>query len=89
MPRHYDIEEEEFDEGPDEADIEASQAEDEEENEEYICPSCGRGVHEETQRCPHCGDWIMPANPRAQNRSTIYILIIVLATLALLAWALF
>ena len=33
------------------------------------CPSCGAEVHEETQRCPHCGDWIMPLAASARNRS--------------------
>lgn len=27
------------------------------------CPSCGQSVHEETQQCPHCGDWIIPVYP--------------------------
>lgn len=23
------------------------------------CPSCGRAVHEQTQQCPHCKQWIL------------------------------
>jgi hypothetical protein len=30
------------------------------EDETLDCPSCGRAVYEDTDRCPHCGDWIMP-----------------------------
>jgi len=26
------------------------------------CPSCGAAVHEETQRCPNCGEWITPVH---------------------------
>jgi len=25
----------------------------------FPCPECGGEVHEETQRCPHCGDYIV------------------------------
>jgi len=32
--------------------------------EELACPSCGAMVYEETQQCPHCGDWITPTAPR-------------------------
>ena len=28
-----------------------------------VCPSCHQEVHEDTQQCPHCGDWIIPAYP--------------------------
>ncbi len=26
------------------------------------CPNCGGAVVEDTQKCPHCGDWITPAD---------------------------
>ncbi len=29
-------------------------------SEELACPGCGASVYEETQKCPHCGDWITP-----------------------------
>ncbi len=29
------------------------------------CPSCRESVHEDTQQCPHCGDWIVPAYPKS------------------------
>ncbi len=28
-----------------------------------VCPSCRAAVHEDTQRCPQCGDWITPVYP--------------------------
>ncbi len=28
-----------------------------------VCPSCQEDVHEDTQQCPYCGDWIIPAYP--------------------------
>jgi ribosomal protein S27AE len=24
------------------------------------CPACGKDVYEDTEKCPHCGDWITP-----------------------------
>ena len=31
------------------------------------CPSCGREVYEETEKCPYCGDWIMPRQAAART----------------------
>lgn len=28
-----------------------------------VCPACNEAVHEDTQQCPYCGDWITPAYP--------------------------
>ena len=30
------------------------------ESEVLLCPSCGQLVHEDTPKCPYCGDWITP-----------------------------
>ncbi|MCB9850782.1 MAG: hypothetical protein H6817_08765 [Phycisphaerales bacterium] len=30
------------------------------ENETLPCPSCGRAVYEDVDKCPYCGDWITP-----------------------------
>ena len=37
--------------------------EDEGEDDLLVCPSCSQAVHEDTQQCPHCGDWIIPVYP--------------------------
>ena len=52
------------------------------------CPSCGAEVYEETQRCPHCGEWIMPLAASARNRSRLWIAVVLLALIAILAFAL-
>jgi predicted nucleic acid-binding Zn ribbon protein len=26
------------------------------------CPSCGHAVHEDSQQCPHCREWITPVD---------------------------
>lgn len=35
--------------------------------EELSCPNCGASVYEETQQCPHCGDWITPLAAAARR----------------------
>jgi len=48
------------------------------------CPSCGARVHEETQRCPYCGDWIVPAYPRRRARRALWIIAACLVIAALI-----
>ncbi len=47
------------------------------------CPECGRGVTEDTQKCPHCGDWIMPVD-RPRNRWNFKRVMFVIAVLLML-----
>ncbi|RME40142.1 MAG: zinc-ribbon domain-containing protein [Planctomycetota bacterium] len=60
--------------------------EDEGDDEEDVlaCPRCGREVHEDTQQCPYCGDWIIPIDPRDRPRRTIWIVAVVLVIAGLL-----
>ena len=51
------------------------------------CPSCGAEVYEETQRCPHCGEWIMPLATSARRKSRWWIIAAVLALIAIMAFA--
>ncbi len=46
------------------------------------CPSCGAEVYEETQRCPHCGDWIIPVDTSGSWRRTAWIVAVVLVILS-------
>lgn len=41
------------------------------------CPSCRRAVHEDTQQCPHCRDWIEPVHPRDRRRQLIWLIAVV------------
>ncbi len=58
---HDDLLDEEWidDEGDDEDDL-------------LLCPSCRASVHEDTQQCPHCGDWITPIYPGERTRRRIW-----------------
>lgn len=46
------------------------------------CPACRQAVHEETQQCPHCGDWIVPVDTRGRWRRTAWIVAVVLVILS-------
>ncbi len=54
------------------------------EDDVLVCPSCGNAVHEDTQQCPHCGDWITPVWPKARSKRLVWIVAVVLAILGLL-----
>jgi uncharacterized paraquat-inducible protein A len=49
------------------------------------CPSCGRAVHEDTQQCPRCGDWITAVSPGPRWKRAAWIVVAVLLILAMLA----
>lgn len=49
---------------------------------EMMCPECRRAVTEDTQQCPHCGDWITPVDPAQGGwRRGIFLLAIVVMLL--------
>ena len=62
--------------------------EDEEASEDdlLVCPSCRREVHEDTQQCPHCGDWITPVYPQAPGKRFFWVVVVLLLVLALILW---
>jgi uncharacterized OB-fold protein len=47
------------------------------------CPSCGRVIHEDTQQCPYCGDWITPVDPRGAWKRRVWIVVAILLVLVL------
>jgi len=55
--------------------------EDESSDELLVCPSCRRDVHEDTQQCPHCGDWITPEYPRGSTKRWVYAVVAILLIL--------
>lgn len=63
------------------------EGEDEETSEVLLCPSCRQDVYEDTQQCPHCGDWITPAYPDQPAKRWIWTLAVVLIVLALVLFA--
>jgi hypothetical protein len=46
------------------------------------CPSCKREVHEDTQQCPYCGDWIVPVDLSDRPRRRIWLIVVILLVLA-------
>lgn len=49
-----------------------------------VCPSCRADVHEDTQQCPHCGDWITPVYPNEHRWRRVWIVAVILLLLAFL-----
>lgn len=56
---------------------------DDPEDELLACPSCNRAVHEDTQQCPYCGDWITPVDPRGAWKRWVWIVAAILLVLVL------
>jgi len=46
------------------------------------CPSCGGGVHEDTQQCPHCRDWITPVDRSDKAKRWLWIIAAIFLILA-------
>ena len=46
------------------------------------CPSCGQAVHEDTQQCHYCRDWITPVDRRDSGKRWIWLLAAILLILA-------
>ncbi|MBI1825470.1 MAG: hypothetical protein HY287_09950 [Planctomycetes bacterium] len=46
------------------------------------CPSCKREVHEDTQQCPHCGDWITPVDLSDRPKRRIWLVAVIFLILA-------
>lgn len=68
--------------GPDEEWIEDEGADDP--NAEVMaCPSCRRGVHEDTQQCPHCGEWITPVYPQGAAMRWMWLVVIAMMILSM------
>jgi len=47
------------------------------------CPSCRRPVHEDTQCCPHCGDWIIPVHAGARRTRMVWTVVAAMVIIAL------
>ncbi len=53
------------------------------------CPACGEDVHEDTQQCPYCGDWIIPIDPRERSRKWIWTIAAMFVIVGLLIFVVF
>ncbi len=48
-----------------------------------MCPACKTAVHEDTQQCPHCGEWIIPVYPGGRSKRVVWLIAAALVILAL------
>jgi DNA-directed RNA polymerase subunit RPC12/RpoP len=76
---------------PFDEDAEGPQACDLSDDSEYdtvACPACGGDISELAERCPRCGEWIVPgARPSGRRRLVVAVIAAVLIAL-LLIWLL-
>jgi hypothetical protein len=76
--------------GPDLDDEEEDDAEADTEDDQLPCPSCGNLIYDDTDRCPHCGDWVMPlAAAAAGHGHWIWWTALVLAVVLFVTWGVF
>ena len=54
---------------------------------EMVCPKCRGVVTEDTQKCPHCGDWIVPQAASGHGwRRWVFLAVVLLMLYAVLRW---
>ena len=75
----------------DDSDLEDDEWADDSDEEEPLlyCPSCRETVHEDTQKCPHCGDWITPQHHARTGHRILWVLAVILLILSMTVVALF
>jgi endogenous inhibitor of DNA gyrase (YacG/DUF329 family) len=52
------------------------------------CPSCGRDVYEDADRCPSCGDYIVPGRLRPRRPAWWWIAFALILAVLIGSWAL-
>ena len=62
---------------------------DDDEDDLLECPSCRSEVYEHTQKCPHCGQWIVPVYPGASRQRWITLAVVLLLVAAMIMIAVF
>ncbi len=53
------------------------------------CPSCKQDVHEDTQQCPHCGQWIIPVDSSGRWKNTVWTIAAILVILSFVLMTVF
>ena len=69
-------------------DVVEDYADDGSDSDELPCPSCGRSIYEDTDRCPYCGDWVMPLAAAAGRRNWVWWTALILAAVLFATWGL-
>jgi hypothetical protein len=88
MPNRYDESEPHEDrdaddpEAPQACDVGADELDDD--TPTVPCPSCRAPVYEFADRCPSCGEWIVPSGGDASRRNPAFVVFVVLIVVALL-----
>lgn len=82
MPHPHDPMEESDEDRSDDSDSDLLSA-------DMACPTCRKPVTIETQKCPHCGDWITPVYPSSGRPPRwLFVVAVLLMLLAMLRFIL-
>ena len=60
--------------------------EDDPEGDLLPCPSCGEMIYDDTDRCPYCGNWVMPMAAASSRRSRVWLVAVILVIISFLVW---
>ena len=73
-----------LDEGPDETDADLL-GDEADEPEQVECPSCAAMIHEDSPKCPYCGEWVVGRTEAARRAGTwVWPVLIVLLILGMI-----
>jgi predicted nucleic acid-binding Zn ribbon protein len=65
---------------------ESTESAEDDDAETIPCPHCGKPIHEEAQRCPHCRDYV--SEDHAPNRRSLWIVtgVVICLIIVLIDW---
>jgi predicted nucleic acid-binding Zn ribbon protein len=94
MPREFDDEDEEDgaddydddDYDPDEPETYPQGLYDDDGPATVPCPHCGKEILEDSERCPSCGMYLSREDTPTRSRSGLWMIVAILALLAVLMW---
>ena len=79
-----------WDDDNDDADEEwVDEGEDAADDDLLFCPACRQSVHEDTQQCPHCGDWITPVDLSGRSKRWVWVVAVIVVILSMSLVAIF
>ncbi len=86
MPILHDEDDNEETDGPSESEYPDESDQDDEDDPTDDCPSCGRAVYHDAERCPHCGQYISQTLPIDPKIKWIAIAVLIATGLGIIRW---
>jgi hypothetical protein len=57
-------------------------------DDQVVCPNCGRWIYDDTEKCPHCGNWVVKSQALRGSRGWVVPAVTVVMVLLMLAFML-